>query len=463
MYLALYRKYRPQTFADVISQEHITTTLTNQLKNGQVAHAYLFTGSRGTGKTTCAKILAKAVNCLSPKDGNPCLECEQCGVVDEGVSDVLEIDAASNNGVDHVRALRDEAMYSPVSCKYRVYIIDEVHMLSTPAFNALLKLIEEPPAHVIFILATTEVHKVPATIVSRCQRFEFRRIDINDSAARLKDISMTEGAELDDSAAYLIAKLSDGGMRDALSLLDQCISVSRRVTAEIVRECAGVAGNDHLFEIADGIAAENTAFVLDRLNSLTASGKDIVRLTEEMIGHYRNLMLLKVNSGTEKLVSAVPEDIQRYKAQNESYSISGIMRCINILSDCLKTLSASRQRSVAAEMCMIKLCSPRLDGDVTSLTARIEALERELKLLREQGVTARREPNVQPAPVPAAAEKPEPPAPTYTEAARTKKREHIYHAAMLDPHTASELSIDDIVSLCDDLIEAHGDWLPKYN
>ena len=276
MYLALYRKYRPRTFKDVISQQHITTTLTNQLKTGQVAHAYLFTGSRGTGKTSCAKILAKAVNCLHPVDGNPCLECEACRLIDEGASDIYEIDAASNNGVDDVRALRDEVMYAPINCKYRVYIIDEVHMLSIAAFNALLKTIEEPPEHVVFILATTEIHKVPATILSRCQRFEFRRIDPDDSAKRLMWVAEQEKVTLHEDAAYLISRISDGGMRDALSLLDQCISVSGDVTVQVVKECAGVAGKEHLFAFTDAVLEKNPAAALGIIDDLYQDRKSVV-------------------------------------------------------------------------------------------------------------------------------------------------------------------------------------------
>ena len=267
-YIALYRKYRSATFDEVISQEHITTTLKNQVKTGKLAHAYLFTGSRGTGKTSCAKIMAKAVNCLSPKDGNPCGECEMCKTIAAGCSDIIEMDAASNNSVDDVRMLRDEVMYSPVQCKYKVYIIDEVHMMSPSAFNALLKTIEEPPAHVIFILATTETHKVPATIVSRCQQFRFRRIDQNASSERLCEIARRENAELTRPAADLISRLSDGGMRDAVSLLDQCISVSRNIDETVVRDTAGVAGTEHLFAIADCVKTGNVAYALSVLDEL---------------------------------------------------------------------------------------------------------------------------------------------------------------------------------------------------
>lgn len=251
MYRVLYRKWRPQTFEEVYGQPHITATLKNELVSGRVAHAYLFTGSRGTGKTTCAKILSKAVNCLSPHDGDPCNECEICRGIDNGsVLDVIEIDAASNNGVDNIRDLRDEANFTPVKAKYRVYIIDEVHMLSTGAFNALLKILEEPPEHVIFILATTEVHKLPATILSRCQRFDFKRITPEDICARLQYVAEHENITLDEDAAALIAKVADGALRDALSLLDRCCAVDEHITSEVVTKSAGLAGRDYLMRLS---------------------------------------------------------------------------------------------------------------------------------------------------------------------------------------------------------------------
>lgn len=375
MYLALYRKYRPKTFEDVISQEHITTTLKNQLKNGQNAHAYLFTGSRGTGKTTCAKILAKALNCLNPVDGNPCLECEACRSIDAEGSDVTEIDAASNNGVDYVRELKEEAVYAPITCKYRVYIIDEVHMLSTAAFNALLKLIEEPPPHVIFIFATTENHKVPATILSRCQRFEFRRIDINESKKRLIEISEKENVRLSDEAAFLISKISDGGMRDALSLLDQCLSVSNEITAEVVRECAGISGSDYLFEITDRIEENNVTAVLKLIDELVSCSKNIGRLLEELIGHYRLLMLL--SAGADNSVTKISEsELPLYKKQTEKYTLEEIMRCISVLSEFLSSMNRATNPVLHAEMCMIRLCTPKLDSGERALSIRIDQLEK---------------------------------------------------------------------------------------
>lgn len=375
MYLALYRKYRPQTFDDVISQEHITTTLKNQLKSGQTAHAYLFTGSRGTGKTTCAKILAKAINCLNPIDGNPCLECECCRAVDEDASDVTEIDAASNTGVDSVRDIKDEAMYAPIVCKKRVYIIDEVHMLSIQAFNALLKLIEEPPPHVVFIFATTEIHKVPATILSRCQRFEFRRIDINDSKKRLLEIAEKEGMELDEDAAYLISRISDGGMRDALSLLDQCFSIGGRVTEETVRACAGISGTEHIFAIADAALEHNSSAALEIFDGLIQRSKSPVRLIEELISHYRTLMLLKAGANRNMLRMTGDEERQ-YKRQTDEYTLEMIMRALSILSDTFAGMGRSRNEALSCEMCLIKLCTPKLDTDENALSGRIDALEK---------------------------------------------------------------------------------------
>lgn len=374
MYLALYRKYRPRTFDDVISQEHITTTLKNQLKNGQSSHAYLFTGSRGTGKTTCAKILAKALNCTDLKDGNPCLECDSCKSIDEDYSDITEIDAASNNGVDDVRDLKEESFYAPMSGKYKVYIIDEVHMLSIQAFNALLKLIEEPPAHVVFILATTEVHKVPATILSRCQRFEFRRIDINDSKKRLMHVAELEGKTLTDDAAFLISKTSEGGMRDALSLLDQCFSVSDNVDAETVRQCAGISGSDYLFRIADLINDKNSAELMKVLDELIDKSKDVTRLCEELIRHFRSLMLIKAGSDNS-VIRATSDDLEKYNCQAEKFTLEQILRCIDILNDTFSSMGRVRTPSLLLEMCFIRLCSPKLDTDERSLLDRISRLE----------------------------------------------------------------------------------------
>ena len=378
MYLALYRKYRSATFDEVISQEHITTTLKNQIKTGTPAHAYLFTGSRGTGKTTCAKLMAKAVNCLSPVDGNPCGECECCKAIAEGCPDIIEMDAASNNGVDDVRALRDEVMYSPTVCKYKVYIIDEVHMLSSQAFNALLKTIEEPPAHVIFILATTEIHKVPATIVSRCQQFRFSRIDIEASTARLCEIAGKEGAKITEDAARLISRLSDGGMRDAVSLLDQCMSVSRSIDEETVRTTAGIAGTEHLFALADCIQAHNTAQALKILDELHNESKDLMLLLDELTSHFRNLCMLSATNMDFSLIPAGSGSRNDLARQTEKFTLGEIMRCLDILQDCIAKTPKTAKRKTVAEMCLIRLCTPRLDSDTTALSLRLEKLEKKL-------------------------------------------------------------------------------------
>ncbi len=358
MYLAFYRKYRPRTFDDVISQEHITTALKNQIKNNSSAHAYLFTGSRGTGKTTCAKIFAAAVNCLSPKDGNPCLECESCKAILNGsATDVVEMDAASNRGVDDVRQLRDEVSYAPVSCKYRVYIIDEVHMLTPEAFNALLITLEEPPEHVKFILATTELHKVPATIVSRCQRFAFRRVDAEESAKRLLEVAEKEGAQLDEDAALLISRLSDGGMRDALSILDRCVSTDNHVTSAVVRDCAGVADNSFLAEFADMIANGNAGGCIRLLSELYRNSKDMAVVVDELSGYYRDLMLCKTAPDDLSLLSCMPGEYERVKQSADAYTLGEILRCLTILRECADGLGKTRQRKTFAEMCFVKLCT----------------------------------------------------------------------------------------------------------
>ncbi len=395
MYLALYRKYRSATFDEVISQEHITTTLKNQVKTGKLAHAYLFTGSRGTGKTSCAKLMAKAVNCLSPKDGNPCGECEICKAIADGCSDVIEMDAASNNSVDDVRMLRDEVMYSPVQCKYKVYIIDEVHMMSPSAFNALLKTIEEPPAHVIFILATTETHKVPATIVSRCQQFRFRRIDQNASSERLCEIAKREGAELTRPAADLISRLSDGGMRDAVSLLDQCISVSRHVDEAVVRDTAGVAGTEHLFAIADCAKTGNVAYALKILDELHAGSKDVILLLEELMNHFRNLCMLSSMNMDFSLIPAGSGDKNALAQQTEKFTLGEIMRCIEILQDYIAKAPRATSRKTVAEMCLIRLCTPRLDDDNKGLSLRLEKLEKRLDDIEKNGIAVAAKPEAE--------------------------------------------------------------------
>jgi DNA polymerase-3 subunit gamma/tau len=381
MHLALYRKYRSATFDEVISQEHITTTLKNQIKAGTPAHAYLFTGSRGTGKTTCAKLMAKAVNCLSPVDGNPCGECESCKAIAAGCPDIIEMDAASNNGVDDVRALRDEVMYAPTVCRYKVYIIDEVHMLSSQAFNALLKTIEEPPPHVIFILATTEIHKVPATIASRCQQFRFSRIDVEESTKRLCEIAKKENVNITEDAARLISRLSDGGMRDAVSLLDQCISVSADIDEETVRTTAGIAGTEHLFTLAQCIHEQNAPEALKILDELHNQSKDLMLLLDELLSHFRNLCILSATNSDFSLIPAGSGTKNDLARQTKEFTLGEIMRCMDILQDCIARTPKTAKRKTVAEMCLIRLCTPRLDSDTSALSLRLEKLENRLDKL----------------------------------------------------------------------------------
>lgn len=381
MHLALYRKYRSATFDEVISQEHITTTLKNQIKSGTPAHAYLFTGSRGTGKTTCAKLMAKAVNCLSPVDGNPCGECESCKAIAAGCPDIIEMDAASNNGVDDVRALRDEVMYAPTVCRYKVYIIDEVHMLSSQAFNALLKTIEEPPPHVIFILATTEIHKVPATIASRCQQFRFSRIDVEESTKRLCEIAKKENVNITEDAARLISRLSDGGMRDAVSLLDQCISVSADIDEETVRTTAGIAGTEHLFTLAQCIHEQNAPEALKILDELHNQSKDLMLLLDELLSHFRNLCILSATNSDFSLIPAGSGTRNDLARQTKEFTLGEIMRCMDILQDCIARTPKTAKRKTVAEMCLIRLCTPRLDSDTSALSLRLEKLENRLDKL----------------------------------------------------------------------------------
>ena len=364
MYQALYRKWRPQVFADVVGQEHITTTLMNELETGRHSHAYLFTGSRGTGKTTCAKIFAKAVNCEHPVNGDPCNECEICKGIDSGaIMDVIEIDAASNNGVDNIRDIRDEANFTPVNGKYRVYIIDEVHMLSTGAFNALLKTLEEPPEHVKFVLATTEVHKLPATILSRCQRFDFKRITPEDIAKRLGFVAEQEGLTLEPDAAMLIARLADGALRDALSILDQCIGHSRNVTLDVVNATVGLAGKAHLFALATSILNKDGASALEQINTLHNSSCDMERLCNELTNHFRNLMVCKAVKNPKNLVVCSDEELAEYQRLASAYSMNFILEALNVLGDTLTNLRRGLNRRVEMEMAIIRLCN----SDITSL------------------------------------------------------------------------------------------------
>ena len=380
VYQALYRKYRPQTFDDVVGQLAVTQTIKTQLLSGHLSHAYLFTGSRGTGKTSCAKILAKAVNCLSPQNGNPCNCCEACRAIDAGsCMDVLEIDAASNNGVDNVRDLRDDAIYSPSQVKMRVYIIDEVHMLSISAFNALLKIIEEPPEHLLFILATTELHKVPATILSRCQRFSFRRISQEDIAARLQYVAYQENIDLDDGAAKVLARLADGGMRDGLSLLDQCASATvGELSADRVYECLGIAGEQKCGEMMSYIADRNTKRALELFNRLYADGKDVGAMLDEMACLCRDLLILKTAPDAAiGLMSGVASDSEN-AALKSKFSTGELVRMMSVIQQTAAGFTRSASRRMDAELCLIDLCQPELQINAEAINARLTRLEEQI-------------------------------------------------------------------------------------
>ena len=380
-YQALYRKYRPQTFDDVSGQLAVTQTLKTQLMTGHLSHAYLFTGSRGTGKTSCAKILAKAVNCENPQDGNPCNCCKACRAIDSGACmDVLEIDAASNNGVDNVRDLRDDAIYSPSQVKMRVYIIDEVHMLSISAFNALLKIIEEPPEHLLFILATTELHKVPATILSRCQRFSFRRISQEDIAARLQYVAYQEQIDMDEGAARVLARLADGGMRDGLSLLDQCASATTgELTAERVYACLGIAGEQKCAEMMGYIAEHEAGKALSLFNRLYAEGKDLAALLDELACLTRDLMVLKTAGDAGiTMLSGVSTDREAGELARR-FSGGELIRMMDLLQQTMAGFTRSASRRMDAELCILSLCQPELKLDAESLNARLSRLEERIK------------------------------------------------------------------------------------
>ena len=380
MYQVLYRKWRPKTFSDVSGQEHITTTLLNELSTNRLNHAYLFTGSRGTGKTTCAKILAKAVNCLHPVNGNPCGECEICKGIDSGsMLDVTEMDAASNRKIDDIRQIIDEVQFKPSKCKYRVYIIDEVHMLTTEAFNALLKTLEEPPEHAIFILATTEVHKLPQTILSRCQRFDFHRIPPRAIADRLLYVASQEGVTLSDGAALLAASVADGALRDALSLLDRCIAISSDIDEDVVRSAAGLARKTYLFELANCVINKNTAKALEIVNRLYGESKDMARLCDELLSHFRTLMLIKSVKNPRDIIIMADDEFEQAQVQSDYLSLADIVYYMDVLSRAYQNMGRGTGDRTELEMAVVKLSSAELDGTVEALTARVTALEMAVK------------------------------------------------------------------------------------
>ncbi len=386
MYQALYRKWRPKSFSDVYGQPHVTRTLQSQLESGRISHAYLFTGSRGTGKTTCAKILSKAVNCLNPVGGNPCNECEICRGIENGsILDVIEIDAASNNGVDNIRDLREEANFTPVNAKYRVYIIDEVHMLSIGAFNALLKTLEEPPSHVIFILATTEIHKLPATILSRCQRFDFKRISPEDITARLVYVAEKENVTLTENAAALIARIADGGMRDALSLLDRCFAMGNNIDEDAVSAAAGIAGTVHLFSFSEYVAKSDFTAALKLVSKLHNESCDIDSLCTELTLHFRNLMVAKTVKECEGLIVCSKDELEKIKARANELKLSKILSCIEILEKAAANIKNAVNKKIQLEAAVIKMCSPvAAGGGNEELEERIAFLESKINLLATQ-------------------------------------------------------------------------------
>ena len=380
MYRVLYRKWRPTVFTDVSGQEHITSTLQNEVSSGRLNHAYLFTGSRGTGKTTCAKILAKAVNCLNPQNGNPCGECEICKGIDDGsILDIVEMDAASNRKIDDIRQIIDEVQFKPAKCNYRVYIVDEVHMLTTEAFNALLKTLEEPPEHVIFILATTEVHKLPQTIRSRCQRFDFHRIPPKAIADRVEYVVSQENAEITESAALMLASVADGALRDALSLLDSCLAVSSHIDEEVVRNAAGLVSKTYLFELATAIINKNPTKSLEIIDRLYSESKDMARLCDELVEHFRALMLIKTIKNPRDILIMSDDEFEQAVTQSDYLSLADIVFYMDVLSRAYQRMGRGTGDRTELEMALVKLSATELDGTVEALTARVTALEKAVK------------------------------------------------------------------------------------
>ncbi|MFR0000774.1 MAG: DNA polymerase III subunit gamma/tau [Intestinibacter bartlettii] len=381
MHKALYRVYRPKNFSDVIGQEHIVRTLKNQIENNNVGHAYLFCGTRGTGKTSTAKIFSRAVNCTNLHNDEPCNECENCReILEDKTMDVVEIDAASNNSVDDIRELRENVKYSPAKAKYKVYIIDEVHMLSQGAFNALLKTLEEPPSYVIFILATTEPHKIPATILSRCQRFDFKRVTVKDISSRMRYICEKEGIEADEKALNLIARNSQGALRDALSILDQCISFEgNKISYNDVIELLGSVNIEQLFDLAESVIKEDTRKSLQILNDFIIWGKDVRNLVNDLIDHFRNLMVCKISNDLDEIISLPEETIDLLKQQAETIDTNNLIRILNILSEAQDGMKISSNPRVLMEVTMMKIAQPMFDESKEALIKRIENLEQKIE------------------------------------------------------------------------------------
>lgn len=376
-YRALYRKWRPMRFSDVVGQKQVSDTLRTAVATGRIAHAYLFCGTRGTGKTSTAKIFSRAVNCENPIDGEPCNECPSCkGILSGSIPDVYEMDAASNRGVDNIREVCDEVLYIPIGCKKKIYIIDEVHMLTEEAFNALLKTIEEPPPHAIFILATTEPHRIPQTVLSRCQRFDFRRISVDDIAARITEITDAEGIDITPEAIELTAELGDGSMRDAISLLDRCSAFGAdKLTAARVADIVGIVNSDRIFEIAENIAQNNTTAALTEASELLRDGKEPQNLIESISDHFRALLLCKATDKPSTLLEKTETASEKYAAQAKEYSTERILYSIKALGEYLAQSKWMSNPKVAVEMAIVKLCSPVYSTDIDALLARIEKLE----------------------------------------------------------------------------------------
>ena len=391
-YTALYRKFRPDNFADVKGQDHIVTTLTNQINANRIGHAYLFCGTRGTGKTTVAKILAKAVNCEHPVNGSPCNECEMCKAIQAGTSmNVIEIDAASNNGVDNIREIREEVTYRPTEGKYKVYIIEEVHMLSTGAFNALLKTLEEPPSYVIFILATTEAHKIPITILSRCQRYDFHRISIDTIAARLSELLKVEGVEAEEKAIRYVAKAGDGSMRDALSLLDQCIAfyLGQTLTYDKVLEVLGAVDTEVFSRLLRRILAGDVTAAIRILEELIIGGRELSQFVGDFTWYMRNLLLVKTSDNPEEAIDVSSDNLKLLKEESEMTDVDTLMRYIRIFSELSNQIRFATQKRVLVEIALIKLCRPAMETNLDSVLDRIRVLEQKIDERPVQQVVAR--------------------------------------------------------------------------
>ena len=382
MHQALYRKWRPSTFEEVVGQEHITSVLKYEIEQGSFSHAYLFCGSRGTGKTTCAKILAKAVNCESPVNGSPCGKCRSCRNIESGAAtDVLEMDAASNNGVDNIRDIRDEVVYTPSEMKYRVYIVDEVHMLSVSAFNTLLKTLEEPPEHFIFILATTELQKLPATIISRCQRFDFRRITIPVLTERLMKISKAEGFNTDEDAARLIAKLAQGGMRDAISLLDLCSGTNKDITVPVVEECSGITGRGTMIQTVRAIAKKNYELLFDTVAEVISSSKDLAVFWQDLISVYRDLLVIKTTSNSKKYLDLTDAEVEELAELSSLFTKETLLSHSKMLDSSYFTMQrGGASKRMIAEMALVRMCDESLDTSSEAILSRVSKLEDQIRV-----------------------------------------------------------------------------------